>query len=111
MRNLLDGLPDEARTRRDQPDDPLWTNETELLAQLLELVSGVAGQPIKVSRPWDTSEDRSERNPRRRDMATPPPSESGIRHTPDGGTVVNGMDALIQFAQQQGAMRQEGDPL
>lgn len=58
LRNLLDGLPVEARCRQEDPDDPAssWGSTEELLAQLIEEVSVLAAdrrrkEPRQLPRP------------------------------------------------------------
>jgi hypothetical protein len=62
VRNLLDGLPPEARTRRKDPDEPMWGFAEELLAQIVEEVSLLVSnrtrkKPREIPRPSDRSED------------------------------------------------------
>lgn len=56
LRNYLDGLPDEARCRREDPDEPRWGVLEELIAQVVEEVSVLAAErrrpePRKIPRP------------------------------------------------------------
>lgn len=84
IRNYLIGLPESARTQREDPDVPAWGWNEELLAQLIEEVSVLAAdkrrkEPRQVHRPF-----------------TPAPQEAGgVVTTSTGGAVAHGHEAML----------------
>lgn len=67
LRNLLAGLPADARTRRENPDTPMWGFDQELLAQLVEEVSILAAdyrrkKPREVPRPTSPEQAAKKRS-------------------------------------------------
>lgn len=65
LRNLLQGLPEGARCRKEDPDEPAWGLVEELLAQVIEEVSVLAAErrrpePRHVPRPVSKAEREAE---------------------------------------------------
>lgn len=69
MRRLcvyLEGLPSDARCRKEDPDEPTWGLVEELLAQVIEEVGVLAAErrraePRRVPRPKSKAEQEAER--------------------------------------------------
>lgn len=105
-------LPDSSRTVRPDPDGLPWDTTIELLAKTVEEVSRLAREnPIQIDRPWDKDDDAAgpsttTTTSKARPATTPPSptTQPGIHKSPDGGVVVNGMEAMIAFAAGQGHM-------
>lgn len=94
MRRLchyLAAMPAEARTRRTDPNTPVWGYIEELLAQVIEEVSVLAA-------------DRRRKEPR----AVPRPGQKKAAKTRNagGGTTYNGFDAMLGMFKNGGAGRQ-----
>lgn len=74
---LLEGLPEQARTRRASDDRAWWGFTEELLAQLVEMVSILAAdkrlaEPRTVPRPGSATDPKAP-------SAAPPPANTGFR--------------------------------
>ncbi|WNZ14985.1 hypothetical protein [Streptomyces sp. 11x1] len=74
---LLDGLPEESRTKSSPIDG--WTVHTELLAQLVEEISLLASdhrreEPRTITRPYNRSEVAAESGPQEAQQPTKPMS-------------------------------------
>lgn len=95
MRRLLvifDALPENARSKRQDPDVPTWGMQEELLAQVVEEVSVLASnrqrkEPRRLPRPFDKK-------------GTP-----GRHRTASGGSVSTGLAAMLDATVRAGAVR------
>ena len=83
---------------------PQWDDVTEMVAMAVEELSRLTREaPIHIVRP---GEDPTEHPAPAPAPSTPTPTRSpatpAVQSTPTGGTVVNGMAAMIQFAADSG---------
>lgn len=90
---LFRGLPDNAVSKRDSPDDAPWGLTEELTAQLIEEVSVLAAdrrrkEPRSVPRPWEKKD------------AKPKPLDV----SEDGAVHAHGYQGMLAAAQMRGAV-------
>lgn len=86
IRNYLIGLPEQARTRREDPDVPPWGWPEELLAQLIEEVSVLTAdrrrkEPRQVTRPFMADVETS----------------GGLVDNGSGGVTAHGHEAMLHM--------------
>jgi hypothetical protein len=86
LRNLIAGLPADARCRRDDPNTPVWGYLEELLAQVIEEVSVLAA-------------DRRRKEPRV--LPRPGQRKQTVTSNSGGGTTYQGFDAMLGMVKQR----------
>ncbi len=91
---LIEGLPDGARSKTDDPGIAEWGTTDELLAQLVEEVSVLVAdrrrkEPRTIPRPWEAKKSGP---------------VAGVVVSEDGGMVATGLSGMLSATQRRGAV-------